>query len=280
MHPRTHRVRHPGFTLIELLVVIAVIAILAALLFPVFAQSRQSANRARCLSNMRQLGLAIEMYKADNEGQYPMVRSKPEGDVPEAKAELFVNWSTLVFPYIRSGHTPVHAATYSGVFVCPADPGVPGRPLAPGVRPMAPFIGPSYAVNAWFLAGLDEAEVTHPALTVLLAEKRSSIPLEHFTWWKEPWPGWPLREGTPVKDREPEINSIEAAEAETPVTPQSEAVFQEHESAGLRTLRHFNGANYLFTDGHVRWAALEAIWGNATTTNQFWPTRPAASGGG
>lgn len=56
-----------GFTLIELLVVIAIIAILAAILFPVFAQAKQAAKQAMCLSNQRQLGLAAMLYKADHD---------------------------------------------------------------------------------------------------------------------------------------------------------------------------------------------------------------------
>ena len=55
--PRQRR----AFTLIELLVVIAIIAILAAILFPVFAQARDKARQATCLSNMRQLALAVMM---------------------------------------------------------------------------------------------------------------------------------------------------------------------------------------------------------------------------
>lgn len=54
-----------GFTLIELLVVIAIIAILAAILFPVFAQARQKAKEASCLSNLKQIGLGLMMYAQD-----------------------------------------------------------------------------------------------------------------------------------------------------------------------------------------------------------------------
>jgi prepilin-type N-terminal cleavage/methylation domain-containing protein/prepilin-type processing-associated H-X9-DG protein len=60
-----------GFTLIELLVVIAIIAILAAILFPVFAQAREKARQSTCLSNLRQLGLATQMYMQDYDEAVP-----------------------------------------------------------------------------------------------------------------------------------------------------------------------------------------------------------------
>src|SRR5688500_13208608 len=60
--------RRKGFTLIELLVVIALIAILAAILFPVFAQAREKARSIPCLSNMKQIGLAENMYMQDHDG--------------------------------------------------------------------------------------------------------------------------------------------------------------------------------------------------------------------
>jgi len=59
--------KEKGFTLIELLVVIAIIAILAAILFPVFAKAREAARATSCLSNMKQLGLAFQMYATENE---------------------------------------------------------------------------------------------------------------------------------------------------------------------------------------------------------------------
>ncbi|MBC8142949.1 MAG: prepilin-type N-terminal cleavage/methylation domain-containing protein [Armatimonadetes bacterium] len=60
-----------AFTLIELLVVIAIIAILAAILFPVFATAREKARQTACLSNMKQMGTALQMYAQDADGGMP-----------------------------------------------------------------------------------------------------------------------------------------------------------------------------------------------------------------
>jgi prepilin-type N-terminal cleavage/methylation domain-containing protein len=65
------RDKRRGFTLIELLVVIAIIAILAAILFPVFAQAREMARTTSCLSNMKQIGLAVHMYAGDYDELFP-----------------------------------------------------------------------------------------------------------------------------------------------------------------------------------------------------------------
>jgi len=64
-------VRKKGFTLIELLVVIAIIAILAAILFPVFAKAREKARQSACLSNMKQIGNALNMYAQDYDEGIP-----------------------------------------------------------------------------------------------------------------------------------------------------------------------------------------------------------------
>ncbi len=80
-----NRSRH-GFTLIELLVVIAIIAILAAILFPVFARAREKARQTQCLSNNRQIALALNMYAQDNDEMF----------LPDPKN---VAWSTRLTNY-------------------------------------------------------------------------------------------------------------------------------------------------------------------------------------
>jgi len=59
-----------GFTLIELLVVIAIIGVLTGMLFPVFARAREMARRATCISNAKQLAMAMQMYLMDHDGGY------------------------------------------------------------------------------------------------------------------------------------------------------------------------------------------------------------------
>ncbi|HUR21733.1 MAG TPA: type II secretion system protein [Vicinamibacterales bacterium] len=68
--------RH-GFTLIELLVVIAIIAILASLLLPVLARSKDKAKAIACMSNLKQLGIAVRTYADSNEGKLPIAERLP-----------------------------------------------------------------------------------------------------------------------------------------------------------------------------------------------------------
>lgn len=63
--------RRLAFTLIELLIVIAIIALLAAILFPTFSRARERARQASCMSNLKQVGLALKQYAQDYDGSYP-----------------------------------------------------------------------------------------------------------------------------------------------------------------------------------------------------------------
>jgi prepilin-type N-terminal cleavage/methylation domain-containing protein/prepilin-type processing-associated H-X9-DG protein len=82
-----------GFTLIELLVVVAIIAILAAILFPVFAHARDAAKRANCISNLRQIALAHQMYVQDHDDVLPSWYTRG--------ATGYVIWPQFLSPYYR-----------------------------------------------------------------------------------------------------------------------------------------------------------------------------------
>jgi prepilin-type N-terminal cleavage/methylation domain-containing protein/prepilin-type processing-associated H-X9-DG protein len=91
-----------GFTLIELLVVIAIIAILAAILFPVFARAREKARQTQCLSNVKEITLAFEMYKQDYDS------FGPQRDITAGSIRLA--WTDFLQPYIKN----------TQLFLCPS----------------------------------------------------------------------------------------------------------------------------------------------------------------
>jgi len=92
-----------GFTLVELLVVIAVIAILAGLLLPALNKARTAAKTAKCMSNIRQLGVAVQLYAGDK-AQYPYV----------ADGNGKTTWFTAAAPYFGTNYELMRCPTFRG----------------------------------------------------------------------------------------------------------------------------------------------------------------------
>jgi len=109
-----------GFTLIELLVVIAIMGILASMLFPSFSRARESARRIDCASNMRQVGVAINMYTSDYDERYPI--GFPFWSLDSSQMPHQPQLSTNLFTYTKSNQV-WNCKSWTGVYLPDSDEG-------------------------------------------------------------------------------------------------------------------------------------------------------------
>ena len=135
-----------AFTLIELLVVIAIIAILAAMLLPALAKAKSKAQQANCLSNLKQSGIALNLYIDDNNGYFPYVSVDARLIDPADASGSKLIWTKFLGPYMpqRGGKL---TSQESRVFVCPA---TTYKNLINGVVPVND-ISRSYAASGTLL---------------------------------------------------------------------------------------------------------------------------------
>lgn len=246
-----HKAR--GFTLIELLVVIAIIAILAAILFPVFAQAKAAAKKITCLSNGRQIGMALMMYINDYDDRYPQEHpstNDPVDDDSNGQLEGIDYGSPFdkILSYVASSNS-----ARTGLYLCPADSDPHGTHLLDpagnciGSNPLAPPPGPlvSYLLNAYYLFGATSSQVAEPAQSIYISERRDSFCDVHY----HPWLG----------------------EVELPTGPNDLT-----DPIAISPDRHLGGSNQIYAEGHAKWRVFAAarapfpdheLWGEF----QAWP---------
>lgn len=164
-----------GFTLIELLVVIAIIALLAALLLPALGRAKESARTTQCLSQMRQLGLAVRLYADENEDTFPRSQHSAfaNGQLP---------WERSVAAQLGSS-TTAWTNLLASVYHCPSD------------KRAAPL---SYGLNVYYELGPDDdyqgkpqtwrrtTAVPNASATILFAETGSNADHIMPNFWVTP----------------------------------------------------------------------------------------------
>jgi len=222
------RRRREGFTLIELLVVIAIIAILAAILFPVFAQAREKARSASCLSNNKQIALAFGMYKQDYDETYP----------PAIDPVTMNWWQQGVGPYIKGGNV-------GGILTCPS----------------ASTRAYAYSMN-YSLSGASDASASRPSDTILTADA-AQAPMEASTNKLDPSYGLPEAlpyflytlpgKGEAFWTTAPTFKTVKGDPNATIVLdPKVDVNDDSNKSTGLMRYRHTGGVNAAFADGHTK----------------------------
>jgi prepilin-type N-terminal cleavage/methylation domain-containing protein/prepilin-type processing-associated H-X9-DG protein len=273
---RSYKAR--GFTLIELLVVIAIIAILAAILFPVFAQARESARTASCLSNVKQMSLGILMYVQDYDEKFCPARYTTMGadrDRPDAPWNVtkneHIDWAHLIYPYVKNVQ----------IFHCPSaqDGADKDNPNAVNSDRTG---ATTYIVNNRLTGRWGQGEwgghdmiklaaMNFPSTTILIAEDSTQGSGGSESNEKNGW-GWAdghaiLLNGqntagaTDTGNDEADIDSNYAKY--NALCTQGNQIDEADWVSPAPLRRHKNGANYGFGDGHAKWQSGPAscvVW--------------------
>ena len=246
------RKKIPAFTLIELLVVIAIIAILAAILFPVFARARENARRSSCQSNLKQMGLGALQYIQDYDESYPPV-SVNNGFPASAYSSSFpFAWSDALQPYIKS----------TQVYQCPSDEFEAGT---------FPYAYTDYFYNS-LLSRANQSILSESSRTVLFGEsngdpaKSARVALNGCQS-----PNTSSYPALPACGPSSFVSNLTNSGGNSPTPP---AVGPNTGGTTLDTanvIRHLEGGNWAFADGHVKWYRAVNASRSSNILNGFSP---------
>jgi prepilin-type N-terminal cleavage/methylation domain-containing protein/prepilin-type processing-associated H-X9-DG protein len=207
-----------AFTLIELLVVIAIIAILASILFPVFARARENARRASCQSNLKQIALGMFMYNQDYDEKLPGVNSNSTTVVSSTNPS---GWGETLQPYLKS----------TQIYQCPSETNSANSTSLDGMVP-SPTTGGymDYWLNN-IAAGKSDAAFDSPTQTVLLGD------------------------GGGLTNTRSRYNTNGCSVSGSGVATACGTTAAPHLAIipDGGDLRHLDGTNFAFADGHVKW---------------------------
>ncbi len=231
-----------AFTLIELLVVIAIIAILAAMLLPALSAAKQSAYKAQCASNLKQWGLAVNMYAGDYQNRFPdLSASNPNAAGAKDLAYMPDTFDTWFYqPYLYKNNSSGNTVALNTVMYCPTDLWHRQVVLATGVQNL---IGYNYLPGRDMAAGGGEF-INYPGPVTAWMTGRPKL-------------GGQYRLAPIMIDRL-QCNYTTSASWVSTVGGVSIQSGVHRGRSGIPT-----GANFLYEDGHVSW--LKFTWKNRFT---------------